>query len=42
MTHAFTFDLVPLVLEKTWLAGIKVEYKWKTYKTKQKGAEQKA
>jgi len=35
-TNAFTFDLVPLVLEKTCFAGHIFEYKWKINKTKEK------
>jgi len=30
LTHACTFDLVPLVFEKSCFAGYKFEYKWKT------------
>ena len=33
-TYAFTFDLVPLVLEKTCFVGHIFEYKWKINKTK--------
>jgi len=35
LTHAFTIDIVPLVLEKTWFAGHTFKYKWKINKTKQ-------
>ena len=37
-TYAFTIDIVPLVLEKTCLAGHIFEYKWKINKTMSKYA----
>ena len=37
LTHAFTFDIVPLVLEETYFAGHTFEYKWKTKQKAQFG-----
>ena len=35
LTHAFTIDIVPLVLEDTCFAGHTFEYKWKTRQKEQ-------
>ena len=40
-TYAFTIDIVPLVLKKTYFAGHTFEYKWKINKTKQKAQRRK-
>ena len=42
LTHAFTVDIVPLVLKKTYFAGHTFEYKWKINKTKQKAQTRKS
>jgi hypothetical protein len=41
LTHAFTIDIVPLVLEKTCFARHTFKYKWKINKTKQKAQSKK-
>ena len=37
LTHAFTIDIVPLVLEESCFAGHIFEYKWKTGQKAQLG-----
>ena len=40
-TYAFTIDIIPLALEKTYFVGHTFEYKWKINKTKQKAQRRK-